>query len=94
MWFLIAVLCVSPIEVSDNYPEYNNELLEWAAQENVELLVRTSRNDLCKIKTTKIKTLGNFNGELFPRSGKMWLYEPEPVRVKMVNDCPQCRRVR
>ena len=94
MWLLFAILSVSPIEVSDNYPEYNNELLEWAAQENVELSVRISKNDLCKLKTTNIKVLGKFNGELFPKSGKMYLKESEPIKMKMFNDCPTCRRLR
>lgn len=100
MWFIFAVLCVSPIEVSDNYPEYTADLVEWAAQEQVELVVRTNVMDLCKLKTNKMKVLGKFDGELFPKSGKMWMKQPgvvqEPYKIKFSQslDCPTCRRVR
>jgi len=87
MWFLIAVIGISPCDVAYGYAEYTKETVEFAIKENKELIVRPTVKELVESKSKKFRVLGKFSNELTPKNGQLYIYEP-----KYQEECVRCKR--
>lgn len=96
MWFLIAVIGISPCDLAYGYAEYNQETITWAIKENKELVVRPTVEELVKDKSGKFKVLGKFSEDLFPKNGQLYIKTTSQItEVKMKSiepECYECKR--